>query len=76
MSTKMDGPCDWLTEKHARLIAVAPELLAHARTVAFHLRRGDHKQPGAVAQMIDALEAVIAKAEGSEKPDMGTTPKP
>lgn len=60
--TRNESSIPW--EANARLIAAAPELLAHAKTVAFHLRRGDHKDPHAVQQMIDALEGIIAEAEG------------
>lgn len=49
---------------NARLIAAAPDLLYHAKTVLFHLRRGDHTEPRAVSQMIDSLAGVVAKAAG------------
>ena len=62
-STLLRDVTFWNTDPGDKsLIAAAPSLLAHVETVLFHLRRGDHKEPNCVPQMISALEGVVAKA--------------
>ena len=59
--------CQDVIHPDARLIAAAPELLAHLKIVAFHLRRGDFVNNSSLAgEALDRIENAIAKATGDQ----------
>lgn len=60
-----EADAEW-ARANARLIAAAPELLAHLKIVAFHLRRGDFERRSSLSdEALDHIEKTIAKATGS-----------
>lgn len=58
--------CATIVHPDARLIAAAPELLAHLKIVAFHLRRGDFSERSRLAdEALDKIEGALSKATGA-----------